>query len=264
MENFFTETFDVAQMTLYLFWIFFFGLILYLHRESKREGFPSDGEVDAELHKFPLNIFQLFTSPDDMPDSREYKLPHGGGTRVVPGPQQNEEYEVKAQPMSDEPGAPLEPTGNPMTDGVGPAAYAIRPEVPDMTIDGRPRIVPLRVASDHSLESNDPDPRGKQVFGADGIAAGTVKDAWIDRSEPHVRYLELSVQGQSVMLPMPFAKVDGETGEVNVASILASQFSGVPSIANPDQITLQEEDKVSAYYGGGTLYATPERSEPIL
>ena len=59
-------------------------------------------------------------------------------------------------------------------------------------------------------------------------------------------------------------KVDGETGEVKVASILASQFSGVPSIANPDQITLQEEDKVSAYYGGGTLYATPERSEPIL
>ena len=60
MENFFfTETFDVAQMTLYLFWIFFFGLVLYLHRESKREGFPSDGEVDSELHKFPLNIFQL-------------------------------------------------------------------------------------------------------------------------------------------------------------------------------------------------------------
>ncbi len=46
MENFFTETFDVAQITLYLFWIFFFGLVLYLHRESKREGFPSDGEVD--------------------------------------------------------------------------------------------------------------------------------------------------------------------------------------------------------------------------
>ena len=58
MENTFYETFDVAQLLLYVFWIFFFGLVLYLHRESKREGFVSEAEVDSELHKFPLNIFQ--------------------------------------------------------------------------------------------------------------------------------------------------------------------------------------------------------------
>ena len=31
---------DVAQMVLYAFWIFFAGLIYYLHREDKREGYP--------------------------------------------------------------------------------------------------------------------------------------------------------------------------------------------------------------------------------
>jgi photosynthetic reaction center H subunit len=29
-------------------------------------------------------------------------------------------------------------------------------------------------------------------------------------------------------------------------------------------VTLLEEDKISGYYGGGTLYADPSRSEPIL
>ena len=31
---------DVAQLVLYAFWIFFFGLIIYLRREDKREGYP--------------------------------------------------------------------------------------------------------------------------------------------------------------------------------------------------------------------------------
>jgi len=38
----------------------------------------------------------------------------------------------------------------------------------------------------------------------------------------------------------------------------------VPAIAQPDRITRLEEDKVTAYYGAGTLYATPERQEPLL
>ena len=31
---------DVAQLVLWAFWIFFAGLIWYLHRENKREGYP--------------------------------------------------------------------------------------------------------------------------------------------------------------------------------------------------------------------------------
>ena len=32
-----THYIDVAQLTLYVFWIFFAGLVYYLHRENKRE-----------------------------------------------------------------------------------------------------------------------------------------------------------------------------------------------------------------------------------
>ncbi|MBL8337961.1 MAG: photosynthetic reaction center subunit H, partial [Rhodoferax sp.] len=31
---------DVAQVTLYVFWVFFAGLVYYLHQENKREGYP--------------------------------------------------------------------------------------------------------------------------------------------------------------------------------------------------------------------------------
>ena len=49
------------------------------------------------------------------------------------------------------PGAPLEPTGDPMLDGVGPGAYAMRADTPDLTLDGLPKIVPLRIASGEKL-----------------------------------------------------------------------------------------------------------------
>ena len=36
----FTPYIDVTQMLLYVFWFCFFGLMLYLRREDKREGYP--------------------------------------------------------------------------------------------------------------------------------------------------------------------------------------------------------------------------------
>ena len=47
------------------------------------------------------------------------------------------------------------------------------------------------------------------------------------------------------------------------AAFLA-QFADVPATRNTDKVTLLEEDKITAYYGGGTLYATPDRVEPLL
>jgi len=38
----------------------------------------------------------------------------------------------------------------------------------------------------------------------------------------------------------------------------------VPVTKSPDQVTKLEEDKISGYYGAGTLYAVPSRQEPIL
>ncbi len=40
----FTRYIDLAQVSLYLFWFFFFALIYYLRKEDKREGYPLQDE----------------------------------------------------------------------------------------------------------------------------------------------------------------------------------------------------------------------------
>ena len=32
----------------------------------------------------------------------------------------------------------------------------------------------------------------------------------------------------------------------------------------PDQVTMQEEERIAAYYGAGTLYAEARRAEPLV
>ena len=50
-----TESIDLAQIALYAFWIFFFGLLYYLRREDKREGYPLTRETDGStVNGFPM------------------------------------------------------------------------------------------------------------------------------------------------------------------------------------------------------------------
>jgi photosynthetic reaction center H subunit len=251
-----TSYIDVAQLVLYAFWIFFAGLIIYIRREDKREGYPLESERSGrvKVQGFPA-----------MPSPKTFLLPHGGSVQR-PDANARDTREIRAQPSAPWPGAPLEPTGNPMLDGVGPASYAQRADTPDPTWEGAPKIVPLRVARDFAVNSRDPDPRGMEVFGADGRVGGVVSDVWVDQSEPQVRYLEVEVSGgnRRVLVPIALAKVDGMYRRVRVRSILAAQFKDVPGLRNPDQVTLLEEDRISAYYGGGTLYAEPSRLGPFL
>jgi photosynthetic reaction center H subunit len=248
---------DVAQVVLYIFWAFFAGLIYYLQRESKREGFP----LEADL---PNGKTLVTPGLMGMPSPKTFHPAHGP---AVSFPNDIRSGQIlKAAPTHGWIGAPLEPTGNPMLDGVGPGAYADRADVPDYTVDGDVKIVPLRVAHGYGVAENDPDPRGMKVTGADGEVGGTVTDLWIDKSEMVFRYLEIAVRTGStwrqVMLPMNFARVT--QGGVKVQSILGKQFALVPGLRQGEQITLLEEEKVMAYYGGGTLYATPDRQEPLV
>lgn len=252
-----TSYIDVAQLTLYAFWVFFAGLIYYLRREDKREGYPleSDRSRFIRVEGFP-----------PTPPRKVFILPHGEGTRASNPP---ERREVQAVPFAPWPGAPFEPTGNPMRDGIGSASYAMRADTPDLAFDDvKPKIIPLRAAPEFFLASEDPDPRGMTVFGADRRVAGVVRDVWIDRSETVARYVEVelpdAVGGGTVLLPMNLMRMNAKRGRINVRSILASQFAAVPKLRNPDQVTLLEEDQITAYYGGGKLYAMPSRRESVL
>ncbi len=251
---------DVAQLVLYAFWIFFAGLVFYLRREDKREGYPLESDRTDRTDRVVLQGFPA------MPSPKTFRLPHGG-TVQAPRPS-TDQRPIGATPIAPWPGAPLEPDGDPMTAGVGPGAYALRAEHPDLTYEGRPKIVPLRVATDYTVASRDPDPRGMRVLGADGETGGVVRDVWVDRSEPQVRYLEVGVTGaagmRNVLLPIYIADIDGRRREVTVKAILGRHFAAVPGLANPDQVTLAEEERISAYYAAGLLYAEPSRAEPLL
>jgi photosynthetic reaction center H subunit len=65
-----------------------------------------------------------------------------------------------------------------------------------------------------------------------------VADVWVDRGEPQIRYLEVSVTGgPNVLLPINFCRFNKPMEQVRVDAILASQFANVPILRSPDQVT---------------------------
>ena len=257
MHSNITGYIDVAQIVLYVFFAFFTGLIYYLHRENKREGYPLENERSGAItvEGFP-----------PVPAPKTFLLADGT-TRQAPRAEPRDLRTVNAVPSANFPGAPLVPIGDPMTAGVGPGAYAEREDVPDVTMHGTPKIVPLRSAEGFYLDSRDPNPIGMPVVGADGVVGGIVRDVWVDKGEYLMRYFEVEVgekaQKRNVLLPATMARVS-DRGKVTVQSILGKHFANVPTHKKPDMVTRLEEEKIMAYYGAGTLYATPQRAEPIL
>ena len=248
------EYIDVAQLTLYAFWIFFFLLVFYIRKEDRREGYPLEADVAQGRPSKPSTLF--------IPEPKTFHLPDGT-TSQAPSPEPERPLNAKRTAVWS--GAPYVPEGDPLSAGVGPGSYAQRANKPDMDMHGQPRIQPLRSASSFAVADEDPDPRGMAVIGADGKTAGEVSDVWVDRMEMLARYFEVKLEGGgSVLVPVTFSKVDKRRGKIHVSALFAGQFSGVPMLANPDQITLLEEERITAYYGAGTLYATRFRSESLL
>jgi photosynthetic reaction center H subunit len=247
---------DVAMLSLWAFFLFFIGLVAYLNRESRREGYPLEDEITGRVGTPKLM---------DLGAPKVFRLPHGLGTVYAPPAQPRDPVDIKARKAWGGPGAPYIPTGNPLVDGVGPAGYAERAKRPDLDWEGHPRIVPMRVATEITVHRRDPDPRGFTVVGCDGMAAGTVNELWIDRADRLVRYLEVRLEnGRTVLVPFAMSLVKGRRGVVEVDAVRADQFADAPGIASPDTITLYEEERIVAYFGGGYLYASPDRSEPLL
>jgi photosynthetic reaction center H subunit len=256
-EQVFNGGLDVTEWVLYGFFLFFAGLIIYLRREDRREGYPLEDDVTGRRES---EGGLLFTAQPKV-----FRLPHNAGTVSKPDGSRDSD-DLKARRTAPWPGAPLEPVGDPLQAGMGPGAYANRAKTPDLMLHGGPRIVPLRVAPDFSLDKRDPDPRGMNVVAADNVVAGTVSEVWVDRSEYMVRYIEVQLANSSkrVLVPMTMVVVQGGRKRVKVNALLASQFENIPQLSGSDQITRDEEERVCAYVGAGTLYATPARTEAWL
>jgi photosynthetic reaction center H subunit len=238
---------DLASVCLYAFWIFFAGLIYYLQTENMREGYPledDDGKPASGPGLFPL------------PRPKTFKLPHGRGEVTVPNTTPERPIAMRRTSVAN--GYPLEPTGDPMVDGVGPASWAARRDVPELDGMGHPKIVPLSAEPSFHVSAGR-DPRGLPVQAGDYAIVGRVSDMWLDEPEQLVRYLEVELDGEAGkrLIPLPLARIRGD--RVFVHSIFGKHFPGVPTTKSRNQVTMLEEEKICAYYAGGKLYASEER-----
>ncbi|MEM1371561.1 MAG: photosynthetic reaction center subunit H [Pseudomonadota bacterium] len=265
MSVFITNHIDFALISLWAFWLFFAALLFYIRREDRREGYPLVYERTGQ-EKYHGFIW--------IPEPKVWKLPEGG-TAQAPREFVNEPP-LKAERRDSYEGAPLDPTGDPMVDGFGPSAFALRADRPDMTLEGEIKIMPLRILNDFTVQTLafSMDPRGMDMIAADNQVVGKVKDLWIDRAEQLVRYVEIELapefagplaegeEARTVLAPMTLVNVNRrlnlETWKLEprakIHSIKADQFKKAPQIKDNTRITLLEEDKVSAYFAGGHFY----------
>ena len=251
-----TDGLDVAELCLWAFFLFFIGLIFYLRREDRREGYPLEDDITGRIHS--AGGFLSMALP------KTFLLPFGLGKVSAPN-FDRDSMDLNARRASPGAGSPLVPTGNPLTAGVGPGAYAIRADRPDLNMEGHPRIVPIASHPDFTIAARDPDPRGFAVVGADRVVAGTVRDLWVDTADRLIRYIEVSTPtGGSILAPMGMASVERKRRVIEIDALLGGQFAGAPATPADGTITLMQEELVQAYFGAGYLYAAAGRQEPLL
>ena len=248
--------FDLASAAIWLFYIFFAGLVYYLQTENMREGYPledDDGALAPNQGPFPV------------PKDKTFHLPHGRGELTVPSGQRGDRDNLALQRTAKAAGSPYMPTGDAMVDGVGPAAWAPRRDVPELDAHGHVKIKPLSELHDFAVSAGR-DPRGMPVVTGDGEVVGRITDMWVDVPEQYVRYLTMDVNpegsGKIRLIPANFAKIKSD--RVKIRSLHAHNIEGIPTAKSASEITLLEEEKIMAWFGGGTLYATPEKANPKL
>ena len=244
----FTQQIDLVEVLVVAFTLFFFALVFYLQRESKREGYPLEEEIATLPHAivgFP-----------DVPPPKTYKLLEGG---TVTLPQEYARRELHVQPREHHSGAPLYPTDDAMRAGVGPGAYTLRRNTPFLLRDGTPAIKPMRLMHEHKLLDPDMDPRGRRVIGSDMAQAGVVVDFWYDDESKIVRYLEVELIGSTALrlVPIFYATIRRGTSYLRINCCTGAQVANAPVTRHPEQITAREEDVINGFYAAGPIYSAP-------
>jgi len=244
----FFGNFDLALISLYLFWLFFAGLIYYIQRENMREGYPLENDEGSHANSL-LSV----------PEAKTFQLPHGGEVQAPDGKREARELALARTAQSG--GFPFAPTGDPMVDGVGPASWALRRDEPELDAHGHPKIRPMAEVGDFAVSAGR-DPRGLPVWANDLKSPGVISDMWVDVPEQLVRYLEVTLADSSTrLIPMPMARIGAD--RVTVRSLDAARFADVPRHAEAAQVTKLEEDQISGFYAGGTLYAQDRKRSKL-
>lgn len=101
---------------------------------------------------------------------------------------------------------------------------------------GSTRVVPLSEAKEFKLGSGAPDPRGWNVFGADGERVGTVAQMLVDPAALKVRYLDVDVlddlfllkDDRHVLVPLEHVDLKERGNDVWVRRLTAAETARLP------------------------------------
>lgn len=240
--------FDLASAAIWGFWIFFAGLVYYLQTENMREGYPLVDDDGA-----PSSGPGIFPTPKD----KTFELRDGRGSVTVPSGQNAERANLAIAQTSNSAGSPYVPTGDAMVDGVGPASWASRRDVPELDAHGHAKIKPM-ASLDQFKVSAGRDPRGMPVMGGDGNVVGRISDMWVDVPENMVRYLTVDLNpegsGKTRLIPINLCRIKHD--HVHVRNLTEGRWEGIPTTKAADEVTLLEEEKIMAWFGGGAMYST--------
>lgn len=248
MIGVFTTQIDLAQVLIAAFVLFWFGLVWYIHREDKREGYPLEEAIPTVRHS-------IVGWPDAPPPKTYTRLE---GTTVTL-PHEYERRELKAKPRDLYPGAPLYPVGEPLLAGIGPGAYTLRRDEPFLLHDGTPALQPIRKTPHLKCVDPDMDPRGMRALGSDFADAGLCVDVWFDDESKVPRYLEVELNDGAGrrLVPIFYCSIRAGSSGFRCDAITGAQFKLAPTIRMPDIITAREEDRVNGFWAGGHMYSAP-------
>ncbi|EAU40237.1 Photosynthetic reaction center H-chain [Fulvimarina pelagi HTCC2506] len=252
----FTEQLDLPLLLVIAFFLFFLALVYYLRSEDKREGYP----LVSDRTRGTANRMEVVGFPP-LPKKKAFLL-QDGNVHYAPHP--DNERELNVRNAYSIPGSPIMPLGDPLADGVGPASYALKQDKPFRTMDGHPTLSPLRNNPDYHLEGSGPELLGMPVYAADGDPVGRVKDLWVNSIEYFVRYVELEIDGRPGTMLAPFAFADTRKQRMTFGTLSREQLLAAPVLGNDEYITAREEDRLNAYFAGGTLYNKTGAQAPLL
>ncbi|MFN4101325.1 MAG: photosynthetic reaction center subunit H [Pararhodobacter sp.] len=248
MDNAIFGNFDLARISLWMFWLFFAALVIWIQRENQREGYPLENDDGTPAGS-------LWPTPEpksfNLADGRRFDAP---GLDI-------ERRDLAMARTEASGGFPFAPTGDAMIDGVGAAAWVARRDEPEVDGHGHPKLRPMSEVAGFAVASGR-NPLGMEVIANDRERPGIITDLWVDVPEQMVRYLQVTLADSSTrLIPMAMARITGDG--VQVRSISGSRFAEVPMTTRPGIVTKLEEDKISAFYAGGTLYDQGKRGSKL-
>ena len=240
---------DIAFLCVLAFVTFFVGLVYYLRKEDKREGYP----MEYASTRGGMKRTEGFPA---MPAPKTFYRPQGLPPVLAPNPETPKGFEDQLDRLGR--GLPLIPGPDPLLEGIGAAARATnRENKPDLDIEGAPKIAPLSQWPAYYVAAGDPDPRGWPMMSGDDVRVGTVTDLWFNKAEFFLRYFafESSEDGMVRLAPAFFAEADPHHRIVKAMTLTATDMARAPLTASLDQVTMREEDEINAFYSGGMRYS---------